>query len=290
MPRAALLAYRHDDAESTRAATQVRPLIERFGRLVGVADANDHATSLDGRGADLLVVLGGDGTLLSMARRTVMHGVPLLGVNLGRLGFMAEFDLASLASHAASLFGDAPLRLHELALLHASVRAPDGSTRFEGLALNECAITAGPPYRMIELALSIDGRPGPIVSGDGLIVSTPTGSTAYNVSAGGPIVAPGVGAFAITPIAAHTLSFRPIVVPDSACVEIAALRVNYDARGNGTTLVLDGQVQTSLAAGERVILARNGRGVRFVRNPDGSFWATVIEKLHWAAQPRMRTP
>ncbi len=290
MPRAALLAYRHDDAESARAATLVRPLVERFGRLVGVVDANDHSASFESRGADLLIVLGGDGTLLAMARRTVGLDVPLLGVNLGRLGFMAEFDLASLTTHAASLLGDAPLSLHELALLHAAVHAPDGSTRFEGPALNECAITAGPPYRMIELALSIDGVPGPIVSGDGLIVSTPTGSTAYNVSAGGPIVAPGVGAFAITPIAAHTLSFRPIVVPDTARVEIAALRVNRDEQGNGTTLVLDGQVQTSLAAGERVSLSRNGRGVRFVRNPEGSFWATVIEKLHWAAQPRMRTP
>ncbi len=290
MPRAALLAYRHDDAESALAAAQVLPLIERFGRLVGVVDANDHTASLDGRGADLLVVLGGDGTLLSMARRTVGLDVPLLGVNLGRLGFMAEFDLASLIAHAGALLGEAPLRLHELALLHAAVNAPDGSVRFEGPALNECAITAGPPYRMIELALSIDGMAGPIVSGDGLIVSTPTGSTAYNVSAGGPIVAPGVGAFAITPIAAHTLSFRPIVVPDSARVEIAAVRVNRDGRGLGTTLVLDGQVQTSLAEGERVGISRNGRGVRFVRNPDGSFWATVIEKLHWAAPPRMRTP
>ncbi|HRQ73719.1 MAG TPA: NAD(+)/NADH kinase [Phycisphaerales bacterium] len=290
MPRAALLAYRHDDAESASAAARVRPLIERFGRLVGVIDTKDHAAPLEASNTDLLVVLGGDGTLLSMARRTVGLGVPLLGVNLGRLGFMAEFDLASLTAHAASLFGDAPLRLHELALLYAAVHAPDGSAMFEGLALNECAITAGPPYRMIELALSIDGVPGPIISGDGLIVSTPTGSTAYNVSAGGPIVAPGVGAFAITPIAAHTLSFRPIVVPDSARVEIIAMRVNRDAQGHGTTLVLDGQVQTSLAAGERVTISRNGRGVQFVRNPEGSFWATVIEKLHWAAQPRMRTP
>ncbi|MCW5776894.1 MAG: NAD(+)/NADH kinase [Phycisphaeraceae bacterium] len=290
MSRAALLVYRHDDAESARAAARVRPLVERFGRLAGVVDANGDAASLDAAGADLIVVLGGDGTLLSTARRTVGLGVPLLGVNLGRLGFMAEFDLASLAAHGASLFGEAPLRLHELALLRASVVSPGGAARFEGLALNECAITAGPPYRMVELGLGIDGEPGPIVSGDGLIVSTPTGSTAYNVSAGGPIVAPGVGAFVITPIAAHTLSFRPIVVPETARVEIAALRVNREAGGGGTTLVLDGQVRTPLDAGERVVLSRDGRGVRFVRNPEGSFWATVVEKLHWAARPRMRTP
>jgi NAD+ kinase len=129
------------------------------------------------------------------------------------------------------------------------------------------------------------------VSGDGMIVSTPTGSTAYNVSAGGPIVGPGVDAMTITPIAAHSLSFRPIVVGADSRVELLMLRVNAgraDGQATGTTLVMDGQVSTPLAAGDRITLTRDARPVYFVRNPLGGYWRTLIDKMHWAASPRLR--
>ncbi len=289
MTRRVLFAYNPESDEARSAAVRVRSLVEEHGHLAGEVHSleTDDAPELDG--TDLIVVLGGDGTLLSQARRFADRDVPLLGVNLGRLGFMAEFDLETVEQLAPELFGDGPIETHSLGMLRAEVfTAGNDSARFSGLALNEAAINAGFPFRMIELGMRIDSTPGPIIAGDGLLVSTPTGSTAYNVSAGGPIVAPGVEALTITPIAVHTLSFRPIVVPGASVIEIEARRVNTDAPVGGTTLVLDGQVQTPLRLGDRIRISGNARRARFVRNPEVGFWETVIQKLHWAAQPRMR--
>lgn len=290
MPRRVLLSYNRKNRDACDAAPAVRVLIERHGELVGeIGSREEGPLSEAHREIDLVVALGGDGTLLAQARRLAGMDVPLLGVNLGRLGFMAEFDLPALERDAPILFGDGELPTNSLSMLGASVIAKDtGAVRFEGLALNEAAITAGFPFRMIELGLRIDGEKGPVVSGDGLIVSTPTGSTAYNVSAGGPIVAPGVDALTITPIAPHTLSFRPIVAPGNCTVEIVTRQLNEGTPQGGTTLVLDGQVQHPLEPGDRIRVAGNARRVRFVRNTSASFWATVIEKLHWGVQPRMR--
>jgi NAD+ kinase len=289
MPRSALLSVNTRKPEAARAAADVRALIERHGRLAGQIDASPGAPFTDTRGADLIVVLGGDGTLLSQARRWVNLDIPLLGVNLGRLGFLAEFDLAALATQAASLFGDASLNIRRVSMLRAEAfRDGDSRAFFAETALNEAVITAGPPFRMIDLSLSIDGGPGPTVSGDGLIVSTPTGSTAYNVSAGGPIVAPELDALVITPIAAHSLAFRPIVVGGPSVIDITLARANDDGRGSGTTLVIDGQLPTRLTGGERLRISRHDRSARFVTNPAGSYWNTLIEKMRWAETPRTR--
>jgi NAD+ kinase len=140
--------------------------------------------------------------------------------------------------------------------------------------------------------MRINDEKGPTVNGDGMIVSTPTGSTAYNVSAGGPIVSPDVDALVITPIAAHSLSFRPIVVGAASRIELIMNRVNSSGADGGgcagTTLVLDGQVVCPLAEGDRVVLGLDPRPVRFVRNPRGGYWTTLTEKMHWAAPPRLR--
>jgi NAD+ kinase len=290
MARRVLLAYNPDDTETRNAAARVRALVQQHGSLAGEVNSRETEPVTEQlHRADLVVVLGGDGTLLSQARRFAEHDVPLLGINLGRLGFMAEFDLAALEAAAPRYFGDGPIQTYTLDMLRAEVFAKGSQTpRFEGLALNEAAITAGFPFRMIEMVIRIDGEPGPAVAGDGLLVSTPTGSTAYNVSAGGPIVAPGVEALTITPIAAHTLSFRPIVVPSASVIEIETRRVNNDQPVGGTTLVLDGQVQTPLHLGDRIRIVGNAQRSRFVRNPEIGFWQTVIQKLHWAAQPRLR--
>jgi NAD+ kinase len=141
---------------------------------------------------------------------------------------------------------------------------------------------------MIDLRRSIDGAPGPALSGDGIIVSTATGSTAYNVSAGGPIVGPGVDAHVITPIAAHSLAFRPVVVPAAARIEITVDRANDDGRGMGTTLVLDGQVFTRLHGNERIAVTRHPRAARFVTNARANYWQTLIDKMRWAEGPRNR--
>jgi NAD+ kinase len=291
MARRVLLVYNPDNDEARGAGRRVRALIERFGEFAGEVHSRDGQEPGDLHGAGLIVVLGGDGTLLAQARRFAGADLPLLGVNLGRLGFMAEFDLAALERAASGIFGEGPMETHALGMLEAEVfSAGEEQARFRGSALNEAAVTAGSPFRMIELTMRINGEGGPIVSGDGLIVSTPTGSTAYNASAGGPIVAPGVAALVITPIAAHTLSFRPIVVPAHSTIELHTQRVNDEQPVGGTTLVLDGQVLTPLRLGDLVRITGGRRHVRFVRNPDVGFWATVIEKLHWAAQPRLRKP
>jgi NAD+ kinase len=288
MPRPVFLIVNNTKPEAVAAAQKVRALIERHGRLAGVSDTSDATLPPEASGAQLFVILGGDGTLLGQLRRLVPLRKPLLGVNFGKLGFMAEFDLAALTRTAMELFGDSDLPLRELPLLNVRVVANDASHRFESIAANDCVLTAGPPYRMIRMALSIDGNVGPTVSGDGLIVSTSTGSTAYNLSAGGPIVSPELQAMAITPIAAHSLSFRPIVVPLNSRVEIMVTRVNNDSLGNGTTLVVDGQVLARLAEDDTVEITRHPEKAMFVRNPQTSYWTTLITKLRWAEAPRLR--
>lgn len=287
MGRSVILLVNRSKPDVIEALEEVRSLIGESGRIASEHDTDETGPIEADAGADLVVVLGGDGTLLSQSRRCAALGLPMLGVNLGKLGFMAEFDLPDLRRSARALFGDGPLRLRDHAMLEVSVHR-GGTARFSGTALNDCVVTAGPPYRMIVLSLFLDGDPGPVVSGDGLIVSTPLGSTAYNVSAGGPIVSPRVSAVTITPIAAHSLSFRPVVVSSEAEVRIRLDRVNDDGSGGGTTLVLDGQEHTRLAEGEEVVLRRHAEPVRFVANPARNYWATLIEKMHWAAPPQNR--
>lgn len=299
MPRTALLLVNHEKPDAVAVAPEIRSLITRYGRLLDERPADISAPPGDVTGADLIVVLGGDGTLLAQSRRFAATGVPMLGVNRGKLGFLAEFDLPTLHEQAAALFGDHPLRTRQIRMLRAEVYdASGGAPRFAGLALNECVVTAGPPYRMITLTLRIDDEPGPTVSGDGLIISTPTGSTAYNVSAGGPIVSPDADAMVITPIAAHSLSFRPIVVGGAARVEFRMDRVNETfghgerrgGPGRGTTLVLDGQTTTPLTEGERILVVRDGSPVTFVTNPKAGYWTRLVKKMHWAAGPNFRVP
>ncbi len=288
MPRSVLVFFNRLKPDAVAALPSLRAMLDGKAMIIGERDATDDAPFPTDH-ADLAVVLGGDGTLLSAARRLAGTGVPLLGVNFGKLGFMAEYDMASLRRRAPQLFDHAPLPTRDLPLLHARVFAPGQSQpRATGLCLNEAVITAGPPFRMITLSLEIDGRAGPSLSGDGLIVCTPIGSTAYNVSAGGPIVSPGVDAATITPIAAHSLSFRPIVVPLSSTIEVRVEHPNTGPGGAGTTLVLDGQVQVPLRRDDRVVLTRDARTATFVTNPEGSFWSILSSKLNWAVTPLAR--
>ncbi|MCW5765180.1 MAG: NAD(+)/NADH kinase [Phycisphaeraceae bacterium] len=295
MGRRVALLINRAKPEVLGALDEVRSIVRSAGgSIVAEHDAADGATlTPDCNGADLIVVLGGDGTLLAQSRRCAGLGTPLLGVNLGKVGFLAEFDPEHLRQQGAALFGDGPLTIVERSVMSARVFSPanagNGGSVRQRLAMNDAVITAGPPFRMISMSVSIDGQPGPEVAGDGLIVSTPVGSTAYNISAGGPILAPDVKALAITPIAAHSLSFRPVVVSGSSSVEITLSRVNDDrATGAGTTLVLDGQSTARLHAGDRVLLALHPDPVRFVRNASVGYWSTLINKMGWATRPRQR--
>jgi NAD+ kinase len=234
--------------------------------------------------ADAILVLGGDGTLLGAARRLGGRQIPLMGVNLGRLGFLAPFTPDEFDADFENLV-QGRLTVSRRQILAVSVRNhADGQERFNSVALNDAVVTAGPPYHMIELLLAvqngIEGAGHVRLSGDGIIIATPSGSTAYNLAAGGPIVTVGSGAIAITPICPHSLSFRPIVVPMGTTIAITPLRVNA-----GTTLFCDGQASTPLRTGETATIRRADHDVLLYNNPRSNLWEALAEKLHWAMAP-----
>lgn len=291
MPRTVLLLVNRAKRHVVAALSEVRALLAAHGCDIHEDDTWAEPIT-DAKGADLILVLGGDGTLLAQARRCVDLGLPLIGVNLGSLGFLAEFDLHALREQAPRLLGSNHLETRDRMLIHAEVARSEDSREapFSGLAMNDVVITAGPPFRMIEVSMKIDGESGPLTRGDGVIVSTPTGSTAYSVSAGGPIVSPELSSLTITPLAVHSLAYRPIVLPDNSVIELSVLKANGPRDGAeglsyGTTLVLDGQTQRLLQAGDRITLRRYERSVKLVHNPGNVFWQTLMRKLHWAQKP-----
>lgn len=282
--RSTLLVVNADKPDAGKASKELAALIKKHGNLIAQVASADGELPENASKADLIVVLGGDGTLLGEGRRFAGGHAPLLGVNVGKLGFLAEFDLNAIRDQAEILFGTGDLRTRSVPLLDVEIAMGDGTTSFVGSAMNEAVVTAGPPFRVIELGIRINGTNGPAVRGDGLIVSTSLGSTAYNVSAGGPIVHPLVDATVITPIAAHSLAFRPIAVPGDSLIELDPIQINESEVG-GTTLVLDGQIHRRIASDQRVRITRANRAVQLVVNESGNYWDTLVGKLHWGKQP-----
>jgi len=279
-PKAILLSHRERPGVE-EALPGIRETLRAHAEIVADLPA-DNAPLPASPAFDVAVVVGGDGTILAQARRLLDRRTPIVGINFGRLGFLAEFDPASFARHAARSLGpDATIR--ERMVLHATVVGRDGAAKASGVAINDCVVTAGPPYRLIELRLTVDGKPGPTLAGDGVIVATPIGSTAYSVSAGGPIVHPDVDSIVITPHCAHSLAFRPVVVPAASRLEIEVARAN-----EGTAAVFDGQGLVPLVAGDRVRLEEHRVKARLVGNPEGSYWRTLLDKMRWAATPGYR--
>ncbi len=280
-PLRVLLCFDPSRREVAEHVNTVRNVIRQHADLVGTLNSSDR-TDAEFPNADVAVVLGGDGTLLYHARRFVEQETPLIGVNFGRLGFLAEFDLDSFARHAHALF-QGEIKSRRVMMLEATLFDREGKIRSNHLAINDAVVTAGPPFRMIELCIQLNSSDGPYLSGDGVILSTPTGSTAYNVSAGGPIVAPGMEAIIITPLSPHSLAFRPLVVNGDLEVSIDVRRANA-----GTTLVLDGQESAALREGDRVRIRRHHRFAHFVSNPSMSYWRVLLDKMRWAAPPSYR--
>lgn len=277
--RAAIAIGRNRDGRPT-IVDDVRAIVARHADIVAefAVDApHDPAIPFD-----RLVSVGGDGTLIAQCRRLAGTGVPVVGVNNGRLGFLAEFDLHSLDLHAASIFGASPLVRHRM-LLEVRVVARDGTLSASHVAMNDAVVTAGPPYHMIELRLGLNGEDGPVIDGDGCIVSTPVGSTAYNASAGGPVVHPDTEVLIVTPEAAHSLAFRPVVVPSHTDVRLDVMRANP-----GTSLLCDGIPVESLKVGDTVVVSRHHHMARLIANPDCSYLHTLSQKLRWAAPPDYR--
>jgi NAD+ kinase len=263
-------------------------VVAQVGELLSGEQANDLPD------ADFAIVLGGDGTLLTQARALADRDLPLLGVNFGKLGFLAEFNVDDLKQNWDEIAQGKCRTSKRLALhveVHSQRRKDDGDTppRFTALAMNDAVITAGPPYRMIDLELVVSPGAGmhqakdhaTRFSADGVIVATPSGSTAYNLAAGGPIVSPEVDAVCVTPLCPHSLSFRPIIAAASHELSLIINRAN-----EGTTLVIDGQDSVTLFDCDRVIIRRGDRHMNLIHNPAINYWQLLATKLHWAARPR----
>jgi len=227
-----------------------------------------------GKGSDLAIVIGGDGTMLAAARNLVRHHVPLVGVNQGRVGFMTDIGYQDMKSSIGAIL-DGKGTLEERTLLDAEILR-DGKAHLRTLALNEAALGKGAEARLIEFEVSLDGEYVYTLRADGVIVATPTGSTAYAMSAQGPILHPAVPAFALVPLNPHTLSARPVSVSDRSAIEIKLLR-GVDAHAH-----FDGFALTDMAEGDRLVLKRSADTVRFLHPPGYRYFATLREKLRWS--------
>jgi NAD+ kinase len=235
---------------------------------------------------DFAIVFGGDGSIISTARNVSKASLPVIGVNVGKLGFLAEFSVAELEDFFPRLKkGTVPVdkRMMLKCRLFNNGRGNDRDEKFCSAAINDIYITAGPPFRMIELKISVDGQPLAGCVTDGLIISTPTGSTAYNLSAGGPILSPKIEAVVITPICPHSLSFRPIVINADSTIEVFGVKVN-----KGTTISIDGQVSQNLSIDDIVRVEKAESDFLIVNNPLRSQWDTLASKLQWAKSPKYK--
>ncbi len=231
-----------------------------------------------GAHADLAIVLGGDGSMLAAARKLARSKVPLLGVNQGRLGFMTDLSRERMLDGIRALLAGEFSR-EERFLLEARVRRRNDSI-FETLALNDVVVNKGELGRMIEFSVSIDGEFIYNQRSDGLIVATPTGSTAYALSANGPILHPAVPGIALVPLCPHALSNRPITIDAGSRIEIV-LQPPHRARVHA-----DGQEKFELEAGDRVEVARSIHTICFLHPPGYSYFAMLREKLHWSETHR----
>ena len=225
--------------------------------------------------AELAVVLGGDGTILNAARWLSAGKVPILGVNMGKLGFLAEFSVSDLKEYWSDI-SEQKCRVVERMTLDCEILR-DEAKSFREPAINDVIITAGEPFRLIELTMHLGQSEVGSLAGDGLIISTATGSTAYNMSAGGPIVDPQVQAITLTPICPHSLNHRPLVVDSKHEITITAKRVN-----EGTTIILDGQVSQGFSVGQELKVRRGKYNLQVIASPARDHWGTLSNKLNWA--------
>lgn len=245
---------------------------------------------------DLVVVLGGDGSILRVAH--LMDGLasppPIAGINFGKLGYLTSFSLAEFEHYLAHILQN-ELPTSKRMMLEGSIY-PNGSVAsevttipdllaqapiFRHLALNDIVVNAGEPFRMIELQIRINEQNAATFRSDGVVVATSSGSTGYNLSAGGPLLLPGVSAMVFTPICPHSLSFRPVVIPDSSTIVIHPHRVNP-----GTCVNFDGQMTHKLSEDVCLVVRQASAPLLLLENPGMSHWSMLARKLHWAQSPR----
>jgi len=240
----------------------------------GVALFPAVAREAIGGRADLVVVLGGDGSMLSAARLLAPHDVPLIGVNQGRLGFLTDIALRGMVEQMGKVLAG-EYQIEPRTMLDIAVHR-NGNSSFDAIALNDVVVNKGATGRLIEILVRIDGEFVYDLRADGLIVATPTGSTAYALSSNGPILHPGVPGLVLVPISPHTLSNRPIAVGDGCTIEIT-IKHAADA-----LLHFDGQPSQELREDDRVRVRRSAHVLRLVHPPGYDYYAMLREKLHWS--------
>lgn len=222
--------------------------------------------------AEMVIALGGDGAMLDTARRTAHSGTPVLGINMGRVGYMTELEMDEIA--LLDKVFDGEYKITERTMLEAEVCSNKGVKKYSEFALNEATITNGSAARIIDLELSDGDELVYTYRADGLVIATPTGSTAYSLSAGGPIVDPKLACFCVTPICPHTFSARPLVFPDSAKLKVK----NICVREKVLQLTLDGRATYALYYGDVVTVRRSALTVKLVQIKDESFYAKIRMK------------
>lgn len=268
------LAYAREVGEGLRARGLSVIYDEDMARELGITDDTSPKASL-GRRSDLLITFGGDGTLLSVARHAPEH-VPIIGVNMGTLGFLTEIRVEEFPAVLERVL-EGSFHVEPRVAFEVSVFGPgrDSSARYR--VLNDCAINKSAVARIIEIRVSVAGIFVSTFRGDGLIVATPTGSTAYNLSAGGPIIYPTMNAFVITPICPHMLTNRPLVLPDELDIEISL--ITPDAKD--IFLSLDGQEGFEIGDDDRICIRKSEERVLLVQSPDKNYFDVLRNKLKW---------
>ena len=282
--------FRHAVIVGKFQARGIRPMLEEIanflmdqGLEVSFEQETAHATGVTdfealapqdiGQRCDLAVVVGGDGTMLGIARELARWKIPLVGINQGRLGFITDIAIGQYKEALAPMVaGD--YEEENRSMLEGEVWR-DGLKIFEGLSLNDVVVSRGATASMVELRVDVDGDFVANLRADGLIVATPTGSTAYALSAGGPILHPAIGGWVVVPIASHTLSNRPIVLPDSGEVRISIVA------GKDVSANFDMHNLASLMHGDQVRVRRSAFKVRFLHPRGWSYYATLRRKLRW---------
>ena len=249
-------------------------LDELSAAYVGASEGADRTKVV--AQSDLVIVLGGDGTLLSAARASIGHEVPIFAVNLGGLGFLTAIQVEDLYPQLELALRGA-LQTEQRLMLRAEIkRHGEIVATYDGL--NDLVLAKTEIARIIDLEVYLDGNFVCVYKADGLILASPTGSTAYSLSAGGPIVLPTVHAISMTPICPHTLTNRPVIVPDSSVIEIGV-------RGEGSTyLTIDGQIGKLLQSGDRVVCRKSQFCTRLIRPADLLFFDVLREKLKWGGR------
>ncbi len=290
IPKSVGIIFKHDFQPAKKECKRLRDWFTQRGITVyteemasraHVSQCLEEDTSIPDT-VDLVVVLGGDGTLLGAARKVGRYGLPILGVNLGGLGFLTEIPLEMLYKDIEKVI-TGQVTVEPRLMLQASVlRNGEEKCRFS--VLNDVVINKGALARIIDLRVSIDGHFLTTFRSDGLIISTPTGSTGYNLSAGGPILYPDLEALILTPICPFTLTQRPIIVPDTSVIEVQMGKHNEEV-----ILTFDGQVGFDLMAHDRVIISKSEKKLKLIKSPDQDYYDILRTKLKWGEPTYNRT-